>query len=423
MFENLKIKIMNSKFIEYYYAKYNKKFIEQSKRLPRKFKELNNSNRILFVSPNNFLKNNAGDKSYIFNIVQVLKSMGYVIDFFTTELDKGDFNDFSDLNSKYKLIDNIYIVHANTNDKNKKYTLSRFSLCSDKVIDDFKRLVNSRSYRYICVHYVTYMDLIKYSDIKSDTKVIGIMHDIMSINCYFYSKSLTLFIKDIYEELSLLNYCDAITCISYEEQQFLFKFFPEKEFYYLPHFLHSPNISLDMNKKEIDCLFIGFGNLFNLNSIIWFVDKVYPLLKTKPSVTICGKICQMIKNEKNMHYVKMQNYGFQFIDFVENLTDLYSKVKISLVPMFSGTGLKIKTVTSMAYNVPIVGTLQAVDGFKDKTENGCLVSDDEHVFAEYIDRLLQDEIFYKKTLNKIQEYFNKHFSYERNAKKLNDIFK
>ena len=61
----------------------------------------------------------------------------------------------------------------------------------------------------------------------------------------------------------------------------------------------------------------------------------------------------------------------------ESLDDLYSRTKIAIVPMFDGTGLKIKTITAMSYGIPVVGTCAAVDGFADKKENPCLITNNE----------------------------------------------
>ena len=90
--------------------------------------------------------------------------------------------------------------------------------------------------------------------------------------------------------------------------------------------------------------------------------------------------------------------------------------------MFGGTGLKVKTVTAMSYGIPVCGTMSACDGFLDKTENGCLLSDDAVEFANNINKLLNDKEFYEQVSKKEQEYFKKYFSVEKAKKVLKEVF-
>ena len=117
----------------------------------------------------------------------------------------------------------------------------------------------------------------------------------------------------------------------------------------------------------------------------------------------------------------MLDYGVKFIDFVENLDDLYSKTKISIAPMVSGTGMKIKTITSMSYGIPTVTTELGVDGFIDKSNNGCLVSDNPKEFASYIEKLIEDSEFYNLAQKNTIEYFKSNFSKEKNKINLEKI--
>lgn len=417
MFDKLKKHIVNSRFIERYYNKYHDNNFTTIEYRTLKNIDINNKN-ILIVYPNNFLKNNAGNNSYVFQIVSTLKELGYTIDLFATEPIKNDFSNFTELNETHKLIRNLYIFRTDTKKQDKKY--SSLSWCSDNILQEFQEIIKKNNYRCINVHYIHLMDLIKYSNVPENTKVIHTIHDFISLQYFYGDHNLSALGNNISKEIELLNYCDAITCISYDELGFFKRFYPDKEFYFLPHF--EQRKFLQQKEKDIDCLFIGYSNTHNKNSVIWFMDNVYPHLSQNINITICGKVVEMIKKENPVYYKKMIDLEFNLIDFAEDLDELYSRTKISIVPMLSGTGLKIKTISAMSYGIPVVATTLGVDGFIDKLENGCLVNDNPALFAQNINNLLADENYYLEIQNKQNMYFNKYFSKEKTKLILKGIF-
>ena len=247
------------------------------------------------------------------------------------------------------------------------------------------------------------------------------MHDCDTMQRFFSKNNYDNIGYDFEEEVKLLQYYDDILCISNDEKYIFEKFYKNKNFYWLPHFGEFKKT--ENTEKDIDCLFIGYNNPYNFNSIIWFFEKVYPLFNKKVNLTICGKVGNMLKNKNPDIYKQMIKNNVSFIDFAESLDDLYSRTKIAIVPMFDGTGLKIKTITAMSYGIPVVGTCAAVDGFADKNENPCLITNNPKEFANYIEKLLYDKKFYKDKSEEIEEYFNKYFSIENAKKTLLNIFK
>ena len=95
---------------------------------------------------------------------------------------------------------------------------------------------------------------------------------------------------------------------------------------------------------------------------------------------------------------------------------------MSICPLLGGTGMKIKTIDSMARGIPVVSTSYGVDGFPDKLENGCLVADTPEEFSAHIDRMLSDDAFYANQRKKMIAYFDAHLSRDVVAPVLDDIF-
>ena len=93
-----------------------------------------------------------------------------------------------------------------------------------------------------------------------------------------------------------------------------------------------------------------------------------------------------------------------------------------MVPLYEGTGMKIKTIEAMSHNIPIVSRLPGVDGFPDKNNNGILVTDDPKVFSDNIMRLLTDKNFYSNVEKVEHEYFNSILSKNKVQDIINKVF-
>ena len=374
--------------------------------------------RILLVFHENFLDPCAGNKAYCFSIVNALKSLGFSIDLFAPSSHPSkEFKGFDESNKAHgDLIDNVYL-QKHTGQR-ERYNYFPYTWVDDGEVEQFSRIIAQNHYDFIYIHYVNLLDLVKSTQIPKGIKIIHTMHDFDSAQQFYRGN--TNIGKNIEEEIKMLDLCDEITCISADEKHFFEKFLPSKKFHWLPHCCEHKNIS--SNCRDIDCLFIGYDNPYNLEAVLWFLDEVYPFLNEKIHITICGRVTNGIRKKSPHHYRRMQNLNFELIDFAENLDEIYSRTKIAIVPMLRGTGLKVKTVSSMGYGIPAVTTELGVDGFLDKTENGCLVTNDPKIFANHINNLLNDEIFYGETSQKIKNYFDKHFSAEILTQRLEQIF-
>lgn len=90
--------------------------------------------------------------------------------------------------------------------------------------------------------------------------------------------------------------------------------------------------------------FSGAGDL-NLLGIRWFINLVYPLIKTENSETklfIGGGICTLLKDEELPDGVELKGK-------YEDPSDFYLLGNIVINPVYSGSGLKIKTIEALAH--------------------------------------------------------------------------
>ena len=76
---------------------------------------------------------------------------------------------------------------------------------------------------------------------------------------------------------------------------------------------------------------------------------------------------------------------------VEDVKSYYTKASISIVPLKTGSGTRLKILEAMSYGVPVVSTSQGAEGI-DYTD-GCdiIIADEGKLFAEKIIGLLNEK--------------------------------
>lgn len=274
------------------------------------------------------------------------------------------------------------------------------------LVRKFSKIINAKKYDKIIISYAVWGKLIKNIDYKAH--LILDTHDFITAQNRNKKSKMGSFFQS---EIDIINLFDEIWTFSMEEK-YIFEQFSDKKVVHLPiSFVHQPLIKGKEHKYDI--LYVASNNPHNVKAIGWFLDKVLPLLNPKYRVHIIGRICDEIKRE----YPNVEKYGL-----VEDISTFYENAKVVICPMLTGTGVKIKVLEALSYNLPVVTNTRGVDGLSNKSENGCIIQDNEKDFAEEIERLLSDEVFYTQTQQKAYEYFSKHHKIEKEIAFFNSQF-
>lgn len=385
--------------------------------------------KMLIVYPNNFLQGAHGTNTRVYRLVVAFKELGFSIDCFSYEgfSDFTDFVDFDDQNSE-GLINNLYLHDFAREQANKnkpsgvRLFLSRvkrlitrrkskatgqflFDWASDGANKLFDELVEMNNYDVIAFFYTYQANLLKDKDIKA--KKVYFMEDSMFLQQYSLrtpnSGDITLG-KLMDEEIERIRYFDEIFCISYDEK-IMYERLTGRPIHFLPHI--QPDtvkpVTTPLETRKWDVLFIGFNNPYNVEGLNWFLKNVCPHLNKDVKIVLVGSATVQLD---------ITHENTEVIPYAKDLSDIYENVKLSICPMFRGTGMKIKVVEAMSLGLPVVCNERGIDGLPDKTRCGCLVTQDAIEFAGYINRLIKDENFYMDTAESIKSYYSKVFKRE-----------
>src|SRR5690606_38034720 len=110
----------------------------------------------------------------------------------------------------------------------------------------------------------------------------------------------------------------------------------------------------------------------NVESINWFLHEIWPLIYAKnprTSLHLAGK-----KMPKEFLEMKRENV---FVSaFVDDLYDYTRDKNILVVPLRSGSGIRIKIMEAMAAGKCIVATSKALEGIDAKDKKDVWIADD-----------------------------------------------
>lgn len=365
--------------------------------------------KILFFFPENPFSNRAGNVIRAKTSLFILKKLGFQIDLVGIEdiyKGMGDNMDFDK-----NLVDNLFMLSRRPVKKigsseywkykffqSKPKNIKSNHLLTDYIKENFKKILEAKKYDYVIINYEFWAGLIDNELPHNPIKIVD-THDWITLNEFYKNPSLKIG-ERFEEEINNLNKFDKVITISNDEN-FVFKgFLGDKVINIPPSFPSHPSSD---NEKKYDLIFVGSDNIFNIKSINWFFEKVYPLLPENINIVIIGRICRHLKEMK----------GVTLVEFSESLEEYYNQSKIAICPMLEGTGIKIKVIEALSFGLPVVGTEKAIDGFLQKTGNGCLVTNDEKIFADIITKLSNDEALYKKQKQEAVDFFENNFSEEK----------
>lgn len=184
---------------------------------------------------------------------------------------------------------------------------------------------------------------------------------------------------------------------------------PETDVSALPLFLlEEPDLKQDNHESRNDLLFVGgFGHPPNVDAVQWFVKAIMPQLLSKQpdlKLNIVGSnVPDAIQNLESEHVIV---HGF-LSD--EALTKLYQEVRIVVVPLRFGAGVKGKVLEALQHGVPIVTTSIGAEGIPD-ADKVMRIADTEEAMSRDILELYEDPELRQKYINRYPDYINTHFS-------------
>lgn len=283
----------------------------------------------------------------------------------------------------------------------------QISLLTPIIAKRIKSLMQDKHYDIIVISYSTWGSLIRELNPLNAYKIID-THDFMTLQ-RMKEKSDFDIGGAFREEMDILSLYDEIWTYSVEER-YIYEQFTNRKVTLLPVSTNSDRLKSPSN-EPIAILYVASDNIHNTESMKWFVNSVLPLIP-EYKIHLVGKICQNIPD-----HPQLIKHGV-----VEDIGMFYANAKITICPMLSGTGIKIKVLESLYHGLPVITNRRGVDGLVNKINNGCLVADNEVQFADGIKRLMEDTRFYSKQKEYAEVFYHSFYTFEKESMILDELF-
>ena len=141
----------------------------------------------------------------------------------------------------------------------------------------------------------------------------------------------------------------------------------------------------------------------NRRALIWFLDKVFPLIRLRlPTATLSV----IGGGQEAMPALFRAMQGVVYSGWVDDLAATLSTFAAGIAPSVSGTGVKIKVLEMMWHGLPVVATTIASAGTP-AAKGGALIADDPASFAEHAIALLTNPEARSKLRNNARQILEK----------------
>ncbi len=299
--------------------------------------------------------------------------------------------------------------------KNKSYNIARFKdkRLKKKIIE----LLDQNVYDTVIfesIYTIPYLDLFLNKGCKVILRAHNVEHEIwkqLSQQASFflkkwYFKKLSDQLRNF--ELNELKKLDGIIAISEEDAKFFHQFTPKVNVTAIPTAVKT---DFDLPNYELnDFYFLGAMDWRpNKEGVQWLLDKVVMQGLKFVRLHLAGKALK--KGE--ITHPSVVCHGE-----IENAKDFIDQHGICLIPMLSGSGIKIKLLENMAMGKPIISTTEGVRGVPVENGKHVIIADEPKEYRSAMYELSLSKELRKKLGSNAKQFVIHNFGEDKVTRRL-----
>jgi polysaccharide biosynthesis protein PslH len=177
-------------------------------------------------------------------------------------------------------------------------------------------------------------------------------------------------------------------------------------------------INLVQRKTEVNPqTFFHIGSMEwepNKEAILWFVKEVWPTIIQqfpKARLLLAGR-------KMDTRFELPFTQGVEVVGEVDDATLFMSQHQIMVVPLLSGSGIRVKILEGMAAGKAIISTTLGAQGINCEHRKNILIADTADEFCQYAAQLLNNPLLCDTLGNEAQKLIDTHYS---NTKVIADL--
>lgn len=170
-------------------------------------------------------------------------------------------------------------------------------------------------------------------------------------------------------------------------------------------------------KKNTGKTIAYFGNLSwkaNFEGLLWFIEKVFPIILSHDSKVKLVVAGSGLKTDMFSKY----NENIIYLGYVDDPKTIYDMATVMIVPLFEGSGIRIKILDAFNNGVPVVSTLVGCGSINAKNNKEIIIANNEEEFSNAVLLLINDNKFNYYIAKNAKNLIINDFSIENRKKEL-----
>lgn len=368
------------------------------------------------------------------NITDGLIKEGHDIKLISVNTDK-HYVDLQHLPTDYLKNTNIELVYINTRlspikalinllFSKRSYNIVRFE--SAKMEDKLVKTFSEEEFDIIIIESLFLNHYVEIIRKNSNAKIILRAHNAEFVIWERLAQEATNPLKNKYlsilakrlkrEEVQALGKFDGILTVSDNDKQLFQQLCSIKAIESIPIAIDvTKNINSNYDIEHPSLFFIGAMDWRpNQEGLQWFLDQVWlKLHRLYPNLVF------YIAGRGESNWLDLKKYkNVTFCGEVDDATKFFKTKSIMLVPLFSGSGMRVKIIEAMTLGKAIVSTTIGAEGIGCKDHENILIADSEDEYFYAIKDLIENRELYNLLCKNAVKFSHVEFSNSAITKKM-----
>lgn len=236
----------------------------------------------------------------------------------------------------------------------------------------------------------------------------------------FYLRNLAIRIRKF--EARLLNNYDVLVPITQRDESILYGMGNRKPSMVSQTGIDSSVLFPNARNLEYPSLF-HIGSMEwgpNQEGLLWFVQECWPAIHKKyPDL----KFYVAGRNAPAWMAKKFDQPNVQFLGEIVDAYEFINSKAIMVVPLFSGSGMRVKIIEGMALGKSIVSTPIGAEGIEVEKDKHIMIAETAEQFVEAVSKLVEDKDLFDSIGRNAIGFIHEKFDNLAAASKLIDFYK
>lgn len=223
-------------------------------------------------------------------------------------------------------------------------------------------------------------------------------------------------------ELDICRKCDRIITVSEEDKQTLASLEPSLDN------IASVPIGVDVDyfdgvvRDPASSNILSIATMYwppNVDSMLYFHKDILPLVRKEVpdcTLTIAGQ--RPVQSIQSL----ASDLGTRVTGYVEDSRDYARDCGVFIVPLRSGSGVRVKILNAMAMGLPVVSTSVGAEGLDVISGEHLLIADTPKDFAESVVRVLRDSDLAARLGQNARDQVRENYSWDTIGRRLLGVY-